>query len=598
MITKNYFFYLWVLRKLPPHLRGPSHFYFLLNSLAAAVFLIPISALMVWLSNPVASQSCLMAAMVIIFNLFLWRAGVSMLWTHVIYQMVLLGLIFYNAAMQDGMGSIYLIFLGLVPLLAVFCMSRAWAIFWVVASFMGLLGLFLAQLYGLLPMPPGESWQHLSENFLGVVVLQVTQVILVFVYDSANARSLHTLNRINNRLARTSEALKVADSHKDKFLAMVSHDMRTPLNAVIGYLGLLRDNRQLNSETTGFVVNAQNAAAHLLTVINDLLDFSQIRLGQLTLHPHPVNLRKALQQTFDTLSHQAAEMQLDYRISLAEDLPAWVNIDQNRLSQMLINLLGNAIKFTPKGHVHMQATVMPMKGMPWLRVAIEDTGIGMNEDQQQRIFQPFTQVHDAQTALRLSEPMRGNGLGLAITQSLVNSHGGRMELTSAPGTGTTFTLLLPLTLAEPAPQADPLAPVDDLSLDHEPLPLLVVDDNDVNRLLVTTTLLRHFPRALIDQAENGQQALEKMTHNAYALVLIDLVMPDIDGAQVVQRIREHAPSPMRDVPVVALTANVAQDALARCQAAGINQVLAKPFDRHTLVRTVRSLALRASQDAV
>ena len=598
MVTKNYFFYLWVLRKLPPHLRGPSHFYFLLNSLAAAVFLIPISALMVWLSNPVAAHSCLIAALAIVLNLLAWRAGLAMLWTHVVYQMVLLGLIFYNAAMHGGMASIYLIFLGLVPLLAVFCMNRAWAIFWVVVSFVGLSGLFMTQLNGLLPMPQGESWQHLSENFLGVVVLQITQVILVFVYDSANARSLHTLNRINQRLARTSDALKMADSHKDKFLAMVSHDMRTPLNAVIGYLGLLRDNRQLNTETHGFVVNAQNAAAHLLTVINDLLDFSQIRLGQLTLHPHSVNLRKALQQTFDTLSHQAAEMQLDYRLKLADDLPAWVTIDQNRLSQMLINLLGNAIKFTPKGHVHMQAARVQTLGAPWLRVDIEDTGIGMTEEQQQRIFQPFTQVHDAQTALRLSEPMRGNGLGLAITQSLVNSHGGRMELTSIPGTGTTFTLLLPLVLAEPAPETDPLAPVDDLSLDQEPMHLLVVDDNDVNRLLVTTTLLRHFPRAVIDQAENGQQALEKMTHNAYALVLIDLVMPDIDGAQVVQHIRQHAPAPMRDVPAVALTANVAQDALARCQAAGINQVLAKPFDRHVLVRTVRAYALRAPQAAV
>ena len=189
--------------------------------------------------------------------------------------------------------GVLLLLTTLVPLLAVFCMNRAWAIFWVVVSFVGLSGLFMAQLNGLLPMPQGESWQHLSENFLGVVVLQITQVILVFVYDSANARSLHTLNRINQRLARTSDALKMADSHKDKFLAMVSHDMRTPLNAVIGYLGLLRDNRQLNTETHGFVVNAQNAAAHLLTVINDLLDFSQIRLGQLTLHPHSVKIGRA-----------------------------------------------------------------------------------------------------------------------------------------------------------------------------------------------------------------------------------------------------------------------------------------------------------------
>lgn len=123
----------------------------------------------------------------------------------------------------------------------------------------------------------------------------------------------------------------------------------------------------------------------------------------------------------------------------------------------------------------------------------------------------------------------------------------------------------------------------------------MVDDNQVNRLLVTTTLWRHFPNAVIDQADNGQQALEKLQANVYALALIDLVMPDIDGAQVAQHIRQHAASPMRDVPMVALTANVAQEALDRCRQAGINHVLAKPFDRQMLIRTVRYFAIHQQQ---
>ena len=595
MVNKNYLFYLWVLRKLPLGLRSSQNFYFLINSLAAVVFLLPMSALLWWLSNPFAAQTCLVASALLLANLSAWRFGLPMLWSHAIYQVILIVLILSNAALTGGLTSAFLVFMGLVPLLAVFCMNRQWAIFWVVLSFFSLLVMFFAQINGYLPMAELYSWQQLLQSFMCIMVLEITQVILVFVYDSAHSQSMHALNRTNKRLASASAALQLADSHKDKFLAMVSHDMRTPLNAVIGYLGLMHDNKQLNKESLGFVASAQHAAAHLLTVINDLLDFSQIRLGQLTLHPQVVKLSDVLQQTFDTLSHQAHEMQLGYKLTLAKNLPMWVRIDQNRLSQILINLLGNAIKFTPKGGVHMRASLIHVDDAPYLLVAVEDTGIGMTEEQQKHIFRPFIQVHDAQTALRMSEPMRGNGLGLAITQSLVKSHRGELGLSSQPGVGTTFTVKLPLELAaEPQLPKDQL-PQTDALLDQTALQLLVVDDTQVNRLLVTTTLLRHFPNAVIDQAENGQQALEKMLSHAYALVLIDLVMPDIDGAQVAQHIRQHANLPMRDVPMVALTANVAQDALERCRQAGINHVLAKPFDRHMLIRVVRFFALNQQQ---
>ena len=586
MINRNYLFYLWVLRKLPLNLRSSHNFYFLINALAAIIFLLPISLLMLTLSKPVAAWSCLGAACVLLVNLCFWRYGLSMLWSHALYQMTLISLILFNAAMNDGLMSIYMMFMGLVPLLAVFCMNRQWAIFWVVVSFFSMLTMFIAQINGLLPMRDTATWQDLVASFLCIMVLEITQVILVFVYDSANAQSLHAMNRANRRLAATSQALKVADSHKDKFLAMVSHDMRTPLNAVIGYLGLVHDSKPLPKESMGFISSAQHAAAHLLTVINDLLDFSQIRLGQLTLNPQTINLAHVLQQTFHTLTHQAQEMQLDYRLTLADDLPQWVSMDQNRLSQILINLLGNAIKFTPKGHVHMHAHAVHTDAGLRLLVKVEDTGIGMAAEQQERIYLPFIQVHDVQTALRLSEPMRGNGLGLAITLSLVKSHHGQLRLVSSPGLGSAFTVELPLTLAD-APLQSP-APFNALiHQDDTALKLLVVDDNHVNRLLVTTTLLRSFPHALIEQAESGQQALSLMQSHVYDLVLIDLIMPDLDGTDVVQQIREHAAKPFSEVPVVALTANVAQDALQRCRQVGINHVLAKPFDRNMLLRTVR-----------
>jgi len=586
MNNPNYRFYLWVLRKLPPRLRSTQNFYFLLNSFFAVVFLVPIGPLMLWLQNPYAGWSCSAAAVVLSANILLLRKGLSLLWVHGIYQTVLMFLIYYNAAMTYGVSSTMLVFMGVVPMLPVFTVGRAWALFWVLLSFV-LLGLLLAlQLNDYLPIRAGLDWHNLMQSAVCIVVLECTQIILVFVYDSANSQNLANLHRKNIRLAKLSSALMIADSHKDKFLAMVSHDMRTPLNAVIGYLGLLGDNKQLSEESKDFVNSAQHAAAHLLTVINDLLDFSQIRLGQLTLHPQVINLPLVIQQTFHTLSNQANEAQLDYSIDISPQVPTWVLLDQNRLSQILINLLGNAIKFTPKGHVHMHVSVATSNDTMELVCRIEDTGIGMSPGQQERIYQPFTQVHDTATSLRLSEPMRGNGLGLAITQSLVKSHLGRLKLQSALGKGSQFTLYLPITVS--AQPADPV-PAFNLatSQNMSPIHVLVVDDNDVNRLIVSTTLMRSFPNAIIEEAANGQQGLDKMRLTVFDLALIDLVMPDLDGSEVVAMVRKSCPEPYRSVPVIALTANVAQDAIDRCKAAGVDEVLAKPFDRQTLIRAVR-----------
>jgi len=488
---------------------------------------------------------------------------------------------------MGGLSSPVLVWLGIVPVLPLFtARSRIWVYIWMFLSFSSVWVFYVLQTQGILPMLVQETSQELAFRSIMYAMLLLTQLSLIYSVDMLSESTLRHISRTNTRLNLLSIDLQKANSHKDQFLAMVSHDMRTPLNAVIGYLGLLQDTKQLPVESMGFITSAQHAAAHLLTVINDLLDFSQIRLGQLALHPQTVNLRQVLQQTFHTLNHQAHEMQLEYRLTLAQDLPLWVSIDQNRLSQILINLLGNAIKFTPQGYVHMKAHTFSNDTGTHLVVSVEDSGIGMTAEQQEKIYLPFTQVHDVQTAMRLSEPMRGNGLGLAITMSLVKSYQGKLHLVSAPGQGSTFTLEMPLTLAQEPVQATANFNTS-ISQDSSLLKLLVVDDNNFNRLLVITTLLRSFPNASIEQAENGQQALDLMQSHIYDLVLIDLVMPDIDGAQVVQQIRQHADLPFAKVPVVALTANLAQDAMDRCREVGINHVLPKPFDRNMLLRTVR-----------
>jgi CheY-like chemotaxis protein len=220
-----------------------------------------------------------------------------------------------------------------------------------------------------------------------------------------------------------------------------------------------------------------------------------------------------------------------------------------------------------------------MQGM--LRVCVEDTGPGIEAAQQARIFEPFVQLSHANSR-SARDALRGNGLGLSITNTLVQSHGGRIELQSTVGKGSSFIVKVPLLLAPAAPQTDPVLELVDNRVVH----LLIVDDHAVNRLVAKATILRALPNAVIDEAQDGTSGLAQMSKTLYDLVLLDLVMPDMDGIEVMRRVRHNLAAPFNQVQVIALTANVASDALKDCHDVGINEVMPKPFDRHTLVNRI------------
>jgi CheY-like chemotaxis protein len=215
-------------------------------------------------------------------------------------------------------------------------------------------------------------------------------------------------------------------------------------------------------------------------------------------------------------------------------------------------------------------------------VYVKDSGRGIPIEAQHKIFDPFVQLTQADGQSAPRDALRGNGLGLSITRTLVNSHGGSIGVHSEVGVGSEFRVDIPLPVAPAPPKSVPALEL----IDHSPVKLLIVDDHAVNRMVATATIQRSMPNAQIDQAENGTQGLEKMSTTLYDLVLLDLVMPDIDGIEVMRRVRGTLAPPYRDVQVVALTANVAEDALKTCLAVGISEVMPKPFDRLTLVNTV------------
>jgi signal transduction histidine kinase/ActR/RegA family two-component response regulator len=597
--------HIFIKRKLPLHLRRTRNIFFVSFTVCAFIGLLCIATWLYWMGSHTSANSALWAAGLILVAIGVWRYGGGVTWGGLIYQITLMSLILYNAAITGGVTSPVMTWLAIIPLLPLFTASRKWAMASMGTSLLGVVALYALQSHGMLPPNSAEfalqsadevshgvdnSWQTMSFAAGMFSLMLFAQMILVQTYDTANAHHLRRLKQTNQRLENLSTHLRTANAHKDQFLAMVSHEMRTPLNAVMGYLGLLAEDARIPAEVSDYVHGARNSASHLLTVINDLLDFSQIQQGKLVLSPQAVKLRDMLTTTHQTLAHRAQRQNLAYPLTLDDNIPQWGLVDPHRLTQIIINLLGNALKFTPQGEVRMHVSYEADAAhahQGTLCISVQDTGLGIPPESLETIFQPFIQLKASEQQQKSGNALRGNGLGLAITRSLVKSHKGTLEVDSVVGQGSTFWVKLPIEEVAP-PVATPL----NQPITHEAeIKLLIVDDHITNRLVASAAILRSLPNAIIEQACNGTEALEKMRAHRYDVVLMDLIMPDLSGTEVVQRIRADSNHPHPDVPVIALTANVAEDAVKECLALGFKEVLPKPFNRDVLVQTILTCAL-------
>ena len=571
--------------KLPPNLRSIEDYYFLSFAVSAVVCLLFLSPVLAYTGQYRSAWSALICTILISMCIGLWRLGVAIPWVQIIYQATLMWGILYNAYFSGGITSPVMVWMGIVPILPLFTVSRRWSYVWLSVSFFTVISIYWAQLHGYVPLSPDKSLEELSLSTIMIGLLCITQVMLVMTYDSANAQNIRHIKRKNETLKSLSQDLHQANVHKDKFLATVSHEMRTPLNAIMGYLGLLRTTDDLPTIASSYVQGAQNSAAHLLTVINDLLDYSQIRQGKLVFTPQTVNLHQVLKETHQTLAPKAAGQALDYALDIDTNLPQWIRIDPHRFTQIFLNLLGNALKFTVNGgvttHVRFEFNAAHHNaGLLILQVV--DTGIGIPAESIDHIFEPFVQL-DTNSDLGNDNSLRGNGLGLAITQSLIRNLGGHINIQSQMNVGSTFEVHLPIEIAQ-QPTVNNQKPVNQTHPDE--VYLLLVDDHATNRLVASATIKRDLPNARIDEAKNGTEAIEKMKANHYDLVLMDLIMPDYSGIEVTRIIRSQCSTPLCNVSVVALTANVAEDAVKACLEVGIHELLPKPFDREVLIRTI------------
>jgi len=486
---------------------------------------------------------------------------------------VAISLIVYIATQTGGINSSALVFLTVLSVPALFFLGPRGAGVWMGLLLVAYLWLLMATLEGDMVRPPPNSgtllWA-LSNHVFAAASL----VLVLRLYDRLHRTQLAVVQERNQELEAMQVHLMDAQAHKDEFVAAVGHELRTPMNAILGLNGVLREelaDDPVNAETAEHI---RRSTEHLLHVVNDILDFAQLQAGRVKFFPEPCLLAPWLDVTVQPFKARAQAKGLNWKLQLAPGLPPQIWMDRQRLAQILGYLLDNAIKFTASGELSL---ALSQQGDS-LRVEVQDTGRGIAPERHQQIFNRFESADVA-----TNQAFGGTGLGLSICERLAVLQGGRIGVHSAVGQGALFWLELPLQRS--AWTADNAAHTPAVLASGTAFDVLVVDDNAMNLMVAQLQLRKVWPHVRVTTASSGAQALALMESQHFDVALIDMVMPDMDGLAVTQALRQlHVP--LCHLPVVALTANTNPVDRQRCLDAGMNQVLYKPMDPDLMVSVV------------
>ncbi len=436
-----------------------------------------------------------------------------------------------------------------------------------------------------------RPFEHNSQTYiLSAGLLSIWLVVMTIV-----------ILRYQSGIRKARDAAQAGSRTRSEFLAMMSHEIRTPMNGVIGMAELLLDSG-LHEEQAKLANTLRNSAEYLLGLINDVLDFSKLDAGRVELEKIPFDVRELVQGAVDVLTPRASAQNIYCVATVASGVPRCVVGDPSRVRQVLLNLIGNAVKFTKTGGVTVMVDAEPTEAAGPIRLSfrVKDTGIGISADAVGRLFCEFSQLDSS-----ISRRFGGTGLGLAICKRLVTLMGGEIGVDSELDRGSEFHFAIDVEAATETAscaadtdigklQAAPSIVAVDAPEGTSGLRILVAEDNPTNKLVISKLLASLGHRA--DIVTNGVEAVAACTSMAYDLILMDVMMPEMDGLAATKAVRER-PGPNRYSRIVALTANAFPEDRERCRAAGMDDFLAKPVTRKSLASVLDSLTVRTVADA-